>query len=53
MIRLGSDEELISARCDPCLYDPLDALKAWCEDDEEGFTLDLDDLDDLDDDLTE
>lgn len=46
VIRLGSDEELISARCDPCLYDPLDALKAWCEDDDEGFTLDLDDLDD-------
>ncbi|MBL4848228.1 MAG: hypothetical protein JKY65_22145 [Planctomycetes bacterium] len=45
MIRLREDEEFISARHDPCLYDPLDALKAWCEDDEGGFTLDIDNID--------
>ena len=45
----GEDDEFLAARWDPCIADPLNALKAWCEDDsahEGAFTLDLDDMDD-------
>ena len=42
----ADEEDFLSARFDPCLSDPLDALKAWCEDEEdegEAFTIRLDD----------